>query len=335
MKTQLIVLAFLTTLAVRPQTAVEPAAAVPTPEPHNKGVIRAIRGGSTELSTDGGKTWKKAPTVNPLPEPSTPLPAGVITPPSYPVPLGQNSYQASFQQRLNAVVANPNFADVPETSVVFFEPMAQKNVDELTEDLQVLSLLLSVNLERATGDKQFEYKLGVAVRTPPAARSVRVSYLQDYGVNIRVNVPFPVAATPGEKPKDPESREESDWEKARRALRGGDFNPAESSTDAPAFNKELVDVLKKQMFAALRSAKNLRHVSPEDWVSITIVGNSAYSPRHSSVLAMRIKKRDADKSASPEDIASKAQVNAYFDPSAAENPASTRHARTPSSAIGR
>jgi hypothetical protein len=253
------------------------------------------------------------------------------------VPAPQPGYgYSSFQQRLNSVVAA---ADAPEAPVICFQPMAQKNIDELSEDLQVLNLLLTRNLERAVSEKPVEVKLGVPMRMPMNSRSVRVSYLQDYGVNIRVNVPFAVAPAPGEKPKKKEpGAEESEWEKARRAVHGGEFDPSETSTDAPAYADELVGALKKELLEGLRHAKNLRHVKSDEWISLTVIGgNSGYSPRRASILAMRIKKSAAEKSKSIEDLEKEAQINAYMDPSVGNETQMTvrRIPTVPKAQIGR
>jgi hypothetical protein len=247
----------------------------------------------------------------------------------------------AYATRLNSIVSSAP-ASSP-ASVIAFEPHSQKQIGEMQEDLQVLGLIVQRALERAMGDKTTEYRLGVPMLLRAGGSFVQTSYLDGFGVLIKMHVPFPVAAT-GEEPKakkDPTAAE-TEWEKARQALYGGPGeNDLDPSSAPPAYDERLVTALKKQLLEALKNGSNLRHVKSDEWISVAIAGGGTLSLRptqnapgaganpydsgsvsrtQGTVLAMRVKKSAL--SGSVDEIEKAVQVNAYLD-LAAERPVSS------------
>ncbi len=105
-------------------------------------------------------------------------------------------------------------------SVTVFGNPDQKVVDQIAEDLRILSYLLSKNLERAFAGDSPDYVLGIPMLVTANGHSVEASYLEGFGVVLKMRVGFPLVAPPGGE-KGPETVQGvSEWDEARRALAG-------------------------------------------------------------------------------------------------------------------
>ena len=232
--------------------------------------------------------------------------------------VGRSS-SSTFANRLNTIVARAGSSSPTMGSVITFEPMTSKAIEEIQEDLKVFGLILYRGLERAMGDRSTEYKLGVPMLLQGDHRVVQANYLDGFGVIVKVTVPFPVAASENEvKVKRDAAAPTTEWEKARRALLGveGDSDLDPAGSPALVYDDKLIATLKKQMFEALKNGLNLRHVKADDWISIVIVGVASNSGdpgarMNGSILGMRVKKSALD--GSVEQIEQAAQSNAYLD----------------------
>jgi hypothetical protein len=162
-------------------------------------------------------------------------------------------------------------------SVIAFKAPDQRTVDETAEDLNILSLILSQDLERAFANEAAEYKLGILMRLDPGGRSVEASYLEGFGAVFNLKVRFPLVAAAPEEKSAANNPIDSEWEKARRALTGiGDsapllWRPTPFEEGRP-YDANLVESLKKKALDVLRNASHLRHVKPEEWVVLTFSG---------------------------------------------------------------
>lgn len=251
-------------------------------------------------------------------------------------PAGQTAYGAAasssarYGTRLNAIVRRGGPA-TGAGSIILTSPLPPEKFDELAEDLNVLTLIINRNLDRVFGEKSTEYRLGVPI-TMAAYRSIETSYIQDLGVLVKIHVPFPVA-TAGEREKKPEpaAAPDTEWEKARRALYGGERDPAGMpgmagdgpATTAPAYDQKIVDDLKKEILDALQNIANIRHMSADESVTVAVIGSAEVTPAgidpltglptkpetsRPTILTLRVRK-----GASGEDLAKSAKVAAYFD----------------------
>src|SRR5687768_8702173 len=129
---------------------------------------------------------------------------------------GQNPYAGSsarFATRLNSIVRRGN--TMSHGSIILTSALKPEQVDELSEDLNVFKFLFNRHLERTFGDQGTEYRLGVPI-TMRDSRMVELDYVQDFGVIVKVFVPFPVV--PSEQPEKKVERPapaDTEWEKAR------------------------------------------------------------------------------------------------------------------------
>jgi hypothetical protein len=241
---------------------------------------------------------------------------------------------AHFGQRLQAVIRRGD-AGIAPGSIILTSPTLQKDVDELSEDLTVLNFIFNRNIERTFGETGTEYRLGVPI-TMRDSRLVETSYLQDFGVLVKVHVPFPViSAGDAEKKVDTGAPSNSEWEKARRAVYGDGGAVGSSSGPATmAYDERLVAELKRQIFDALKNAANIRHLDANQTITVAVVGGPNAVSRgvfgggnpdpaltRSTVLTIRVSKAQADAAAKngkeADDLAKQAVIVAYFDPATA------------------
>jgi hypothetical protein len=247
---------------------------------------------------------------------------------------GQNAYGAAssgarYRTRLDGIVRRANTA-VGAGSIILTTPIEPQKVDELTEDLNVLTLIINRNLDRVFGEKETQYRLGVPI-TMGRNRSIEASYIQDFGVVFKLHVPFPVAtAGPREKKPEPAAAPDNEWEKARRTLYAGDeaagiqrTGTEEGAAMTPAYDEKLVNDLKKEILDALKNISNVRHMAATESATVAILGSAesapttidpltgiptASEPTRPTILTIRVRKADVG-----ENLAEKAKVTSYFD----------------------
>src|SRR5215469_11272740 len=117
---------------------------------------------------------------------------------------------------------------VGDVSVVCFDNPDQKTLAETSEDLSILSYLLSRNLERAFAtDAGDNYKLGIPMLLTSQRHSVDATYIQGFGVLLKMQVRFPLMPLAENENTNQSPKTNSEWEEARRALESG---PADMDT---------------------------------------------------------------------------------------------------------
>jgi hypothetical protein len=162
--------------------------------------------------------------------------------------------------------------------LIVFDQQDTKALDELAEDLNVFGFIVRRNLEKALGEQMPEFKMGVPMWLENGGRHIHASYIEGFGALFNLRVAFPVVAPPASEAKSEPPKEPTEWEKARAALYGGGastqpgWSGASSRTVQP-YNAKVVETLKKQVLESLKSAGNLRHVKPDEWIVVTVTGN--------------------------------------------------------------
>lgn len=243
---------------------------------------------------------------------------------------------ARFGQRLQTIVRRGDSA--APGSIIVTSPMSQEKLDQLSEDLTVLNYIFTRNFERTFGEKGTEYRLGVPITMSGGGRIVDTSYLEDFGVLIKVHVPFPVVSSgDNDKKSEPPANSDTDWEKARRALFGGsDAEGGAPATEQIApYDEKIVGELKRQMFDALKSAANIRNLEPNQAITIAIIGGPNFplkltgggrvgsaNAMRPTMMTIRITKAQADaaaKDSDANDLSKQAAVVGYFDSASANS----------------
>jgi hypothetical protein len=231
--------------------------------------------------------------------------------------------------------------------LIMFDQQDSKAMDEMAEDLNIFGFILKRNLEKALGEQLPEMRMGVPMLLESGGRHIHASYIEGFGALLNLRVTAPVVAPPASDAKSAPPKEPTEWEKARAALYGGEaaaqaqWSRANART-AEHYNPKVVETLKKQVIESLKSAGNLRHVKPDEWIVVTITGGpngvdaqaggagnngsgsisglvGTRAWRHSgrpTMMTFRVKKSTvealASKGSSDEQFAGKVEVTAYL-----------------------
>jgi hypothetical protein len=168
-----------------------------------------------------------------------------------------------------------------------------KALDEMAEDLNIFGFLVNQKLESSLGDQIPEIKMGVPMWLESGGHHIHASYIEGFGAIFNLRLGIPVVAPPAAEAKEVAPVAPSEWEKARAALYGGGDVAIQSQWAAGAvrntehYDGKVVEILKKQIAASLKSADGLRHVKSEEWIVVTITGgpNEPESPPAKSSAA--------------------------------------------------
>lgn len=234
--------------------------------------------------------------------------------------------------------------EIAKFPLIHFSQPDTKTLDALTEDLNVMALLLEQSVERAVGESSPTYRMGIPMLLPSGGRGVEASYIEDFGVLFAASVNFPLLPPPATKEKESEPATRSDdWENARQQILGHPeavdaYN--QFAVGAAVYDAERLAALKKGLLEALKNAANIRSLKSDEFVVLTISGTdnllrtdaeaaldglnargyatkARISPSgRSTALTIRVKKSDADAFSKGrlnlEQFQQKANINAYI-----------------------
>lgn len=207
-------------------------------------------------------------------------------------------------------VAPPaNSTRVPPASVlVVSDTEDAAGQRQIREDLGVMSLILCQAVEGRDANEAGS-SLGQQDPPGPAAEPVQALYCRGWGVvfSLRLRADLPVesrAAAKGADAVGPSG--DPVWERARKQVVA---DPSGRTADANAASPgDLEQRFKARLVAALPHASNIRHLAPEQWVTVVLIGRS--DPLQESTAAtfpsvatagraaiLRVRKQDVDASA--------------------------------------
>ncbi|MFZ2146476.1 MAG: hypothetical protein WAV28_04575 [Sedimentisphaerales bacterium] len=160
-----------------------------------------------------------------------------------------------------------------------------EELDAITQDLLVMSHILDERFKESRTIKGVFTDFGDFFGRDN--RSTEAIYMQGYGVVFLMEVNF--AFSPPLKPeeqKDEETAEQIDptWQRAREQI----FSPKAPMPGMPGFSEQgpgLVkfDQIKKELIETLKHAANIRNLSPDEWIIVTVIGQG----RQGSVVYFR------------------------------------------------
>ncbi len=225
----------------------------------------------------------------------------------------------AFSERLQRIITRAS-GPVPGPSqlIIRSSAMDPKEQTALGEDLAVMSHILNKALDESSGNRP-PTAMGIDVFGAQGHSGARTLYLEDYGVVFTLNVGIPLlAATPGPEKKKEDAPADTAWEEAKRELYGQGTRP---TVGAPIeeFSAEKVEKLTDALVEALRNAKNIRGLKPDDSITLCVLGTAAVpenhgggiaagsppppasvavypdaGPQKGTVMTLRVKKSDAD-----------------------------------------
>lgn len=230
--------------------------------------------------------------------------------------IGQNNRGRApeVSVRLNEVVAFDNKrANSP--LIIRTGKIDGKTTDELREDLAVMTHLIDKAAEE-NADSFHARAAGIDILTlAGGGRPARTLYLQDYGAIFTLNVAMPLKGdAPAEQEEQAEPARNEEWEEARNELYGRKRRAgrAHGHPFQREFDQGNVDELKSALVNSLKSAVNIRHLKPEDCITIVVRGGSGpadptrgvvyadafasgAASTEDSMMVLRVKKAELDK----------------------------------------
>lgn len=207
--------------------------------------------------------------------------------------------------------------------------MEQETTSQMQEDLAVMSRILA----KSAGRDDKESAMGIVINTLPGSRRPQTLYLQDYGALFMLNVKFPLVPTAPKSEEKPEKPVDTTWEQTKRELYGAGGGGGGFQRDvrlfmtpkgepAVEYDADEVEELKSELIESLKNASNIRHLKPQEFITVAVVGNSSsgarttkkintrggnikraevfafaaggQAPSRESVMTLRVKKSDVD-----------------------------------------
>ncbi len=176
-----------------------------------------------------------------------------------------------------------NTAQTGTVLIVPDKSINAKTIGELTEDMQVMAVVLEDKLgqNKTAGAQGYGgggyggsggVWLNIFGSSSPQSRAV---YLGGYGMVFTMDVDFPLVLIKGAEEKQPEATQEKKdevWQRSKSKLKGED-KPADKNKDkepALVFDPEKVKQLQKDLTAALKHASNIRNLEPREKIIVVV-----------------------------------------------------------------
>jgi hypothetical protein len=154
----------------------------------------------------------------------------------------------------------------------------------LEEDLSVMSRILNKVTSGRGAREEHDWAMGIALSSLGSGRRPQSIYLEGYGALFLLNVKFPLVAPPKKQAeeKKPGELPDSEWEQTKDELFGdvkvrrrhGPFTEPFPGPDGvkAEYRPGRVDELKKNILEALKNASNIRHVKPDESITVAVTG---------------------------------------------------------------
>ncbi|MBI3877414.1 MAG: hypothetical protein HY300_15895 [Verrucomicrobia bacterium] len=240
----------------------------------------------------------------PAPAPKPPTPG--ITPELPPPPGGEGggssySTRTTTAKRImgggSGVGMGGSVRRPMHTLIVSSKPTDAKFAGEMEEDLNIMSRVFEKETNRETGQEGPDRAMGIWLMASGDSRHPQAMFIEGYGALFLLNTRMPLAPTPA-KPAEPKKEQAPDsvWEKTKRELFGphepgaNSYNVTtmqerfysggdEKSRAELKYDEGKVEEFKKSLVEALKNASNIRHLKPEDYITVVVqTGGGAGGP---------------------------------------------------------
>ncbi len=192
----------------------------------------------------------------------------------------------STVSKLRSAIAMSTFGSSDGSQAVFIVPAEEIAVEDLgaiTEDVNVMARIFEKRLRQAEllpSASPFPIFVRSGYRTWGAGGgSARTMYLQGYGILFMMDVDFPLEPGPetetAEEPAEPETDVDPVWTNAREEIYEPHRTHHRSTPDEsrPQYSAERVENLKTAIISALVHAANIRGLTPEESIIVTLTGS--------------------------------------------------------------
>jgi hypothetical protein len=150
-----------------------------------------------------------------------------------------------------------------------------ESLANLTEDLSVMCRIFDKSLPAGGGAVGFAY--GDRVYSPrwvigQQSRGTQGLYLDGYGALFFLRVDYPLAPTEKEEAGQPKPKEPVDsvWSQTVREMSGQPIEEPQAARNAPSYDAQKVENLKKTLIKTLTHASNIRLRRPQDAITLVV-----------------------------------------------------------------
>ncbi|HXG46178.1 MAG TPA: hypothetical protein VNO52_01015 [Methylomirabilota bacterium] len=160
-------------------------------------------------------------------------------------------------------------------------PAAMPDAEQLREaeeDLNVMARVLEKAMGTRGGEGQSRRAMGIDLFTLGGGNSgPRQMYLEGYGAVFLLRVTFPLVAPETKEVEPPPQKTEKSrgaWDEARADLYGDrqGSGAKRSTRGAEPYDESRVTELKETLIGALENATHMRHLKPEEFVTVLVSG---------------------------------------------------------------
>jgi hypothetical protein len=188
----------------------------------------------------------------------------------------RDDYNQSFQRGRRSAGYNSAIGLISRRGVLVVpaNEVKAQDIAEITEDMQVMSLILDERFKETRRVRGVFTDFGDFFGRDN--RQTEAIYLQGYGVLFSMEVNF--AFSPSPKPQGQEAEQtaenvDSTWQRARQQMFSpGDSRISSGSDSTEEYNSQMVEELKRDLITTLKHAANIRGVQPDEWIILTVIG---------------------------------------------------------------
>jgi hypothetical protein len=179
----------------------------------------------------------------------------------------------------------------------------REKVDAIEEDLSVMARILQKAARSLSEDDRFK-AMGLDLDSSlfGSASGARNIYLEGHGALFLLRVEYPLVG-PREKtePNPQEPPPSSIWEEEREAFLGANQNGDHETVftvrrgRSEPYDEARVEGLKTSLLDALKHASNIRHLAPQEYVTVVVQGGDATTSSSGGTRVRKEKEKDKEK----------------------------------------
>ena len=186
-----------------------------------------------------------------------------------PAPAGVASSGYATSSGVATVARNVNtlrsYRDTIPPVQIRFSAADNKVTQEMEEDLATMGVLIDQAIDQP--------QTAMGIDMVLTSSTVRAMYVEGSGALYMLKASFPMFGSASGEDKVEEKSTNSEWDKARDAVRGtsGTYAQAKASTDVP-FDPAQVEALRKVIVNAMKHGANFRHLKGDEYFSVAVFG---------------------------------------------------------------
>ncbi|HKX62945.1 MAG TPA: hypothetical protein VJS65_13890 [Verrucomicrobiae bacterium] len=179
----------------------------------------------------------------------------------------------------------------------------REKVDAIEEDLSVMARILQKAARSLREDDRFN-AMGLELDAAAfgSASGARNIYLEGHGALFLLRVEYPlVGPRDNTEPNPQEPPPSSIWEEEREAFLGANQNGDQETIftvrrgRSEPYDEARVEGLKTSLLDALKHAGNIRHLAPQEFVTVVVQGGDATTSTSGGTRVRKEKEKDKDK----------------------------------------